>query len=450
MNLTEAVKAAGVVGAGGAGFPTHIKINTKAECFIINAAECEPLIETDKFLCRNFADQLVEGIVAVSDHLGAKRSVIALKEKYTKEISCLKEAIQKADADIEIYEMKTFYPAGDEQVIVQQVCKTSVPERGIPIDVGVVVSNVGTVINVMEAMRQRPVTEKYLSIVGEVDTPIMVKAPIGTGIRECIAKAMVKIQSYAVLLGGPMMGKVLETEEEIDKAVITKTTGNIMVLPRDHYLINWNRLSFHKMVAHARSACIQCRMCTDLCPRYLIGHNIQPHIVMRNIWREAVITDDEEYKKIFGNAVNCCDCGLCEMYSCPMGLSPCRVNRHIKKRLREKGLEIERNKKPIARDVVDIHKVPTGRLVARLGLSNYEGQHAKECYEVMPKEVFVMLSQHIGMPALPVVKMGDLVQKGDLIAAANEKGISANIHSSLDGTITEITNLGIRIMRRED
>jgi Na+-translocating ferredoxin:NAD+ oxidoreductase RnfC subunit len=450
MNLTELVKAAGIVGAGGAGFPTHIKLNTKAECFIVNAAECEPLIETDKFLCRNFADKIIQGILVVSEHLGAKRNVIALKAKYTKEIAGLKEAIHKASAVIEIYEMKTFYPAGDEQVIVQQVCKTSVPERGIPLDVGVVVSNIGTVMNITDAMNGIAVTEKYLSVVGEVEAPIMVKVPIGTRIIDCIAKVKVKIPKYAIILGGPMMGKIIDNEKELETAVVTKTTGNIIILPPDHYLIKRNRLSFDRMAQQARSTCIQCRMCTDLCPRYLIGHNIQPHIVMRNIWRESVITDEKEYIKAFGSAVNCCDCGICELFACPMSLSPSRVNRYIKTRMKEKGIQIERNLKPIAREAVDIHKTPTDRLIARLGLSSYEGQHANECYDVEPKEVFILFSQHIGMPAVPVVKVGDQVKKGDLIAAANEKGLSANIHSSMNGTIIELTEKGARISRKEE
>jgi Na+-translocating ferredoxin:NAD+ oxidoreductase RnfC subunit len=427
-----------------------VKLNTKADCFIINAAECEPLIETDKFLCRNYADTLVWVIMTVAEHLGAKRKVIALKAKYKAEIACLKEAITKAAADIEIFEFKTYYPAGDEQVIVQQVCNKTVPERGIPIDVGVVVSNVGTLLNIADAIFGIPVTEKILSIVGEVDVPIMVRVPIGTQIRECIAKAKVKIPNYAVVIGGPMMGKVMSNQEEIDKAVVTKTTGNIMILPPDHHLIRWNNLPFERMASQARSACIQCRMCTDLCPRYQIGHEVHPHMVMRNVWREAMITDETEYKKAFGSAANCCECGICEMFSCPMGLSPCRVNRNIKKRLREKGIQIERNRKPEAREGVDSHRIPTDRLIARLGLSSYSGQHATECYDIYPEEVYILFSQHIGIPAIPVVRLGDKVRKGDLIAAANEKGLSANIHSSMDGTVTEINDFGARISRKED
>lgn len=173
MSLIETVKDAGIVGAGGAGFPTHVKLNTKAEYFIVNAAECEPLIETDKYLCRTFADELIKGIMYISQHLEAKKSYIALKAKYKAEIAALEEAIQKNNADIEIFAMRTFYPAGDEQIIVEQITGRTVPERGIPIEVGAVVDNVGTVISIYEAMAEgTKVTDKYLSVVGEVAEPI--------------------------------------------------------------------------------------------------------------------------------------------------------------------------------------------------------------------------------------------------------------------------------------
>lgn len=450
MNLAETIKEAGVVGAGGAGFPTHVKLNTKADCFIMNAAECEPLIETDKFLCRTYADKIIEGMLAVSKYIEAKRTVIALKNKYQEEIACLKTAILKVSANIEIFEMKPFYPAGDEQVMVQQICNKSVPERGIPIDVGAVVNNVGTLLNIADALKGIPVTDKYLSVVGEVENPIMLKVPIGTLISECIAKAKPQITEYAIILGGPMMGNVIWDINEINETVVTKTTGNIIILPSDHYLIRRTKVPIKRLAMQAKSACIQCRMCTDLCPRYLIGHKINPHIIMRNIWREGTISDDYEYKAAFSDAINCCDCGICEMFACPMGLSPRRVNQYIKKQLKEKKIQIQRNLKPEARESVDLRKIPTDRLVARLGLSSYDGLHAHECYEINPKEVFIPFHQHIGKPALPVVSVGNKVYKGDLLAAANDQGLSANIHASMEGFVTEITDIGARICRKEE
>ena len=207
MNLTEAVKAAGVVGAGGAGFPTHVKLSAKAECFLVNAAECEPLIETDKYLCRTFPDRVVAAAVAVAGHLGAKRTVIALKGKYHAEITALEGAISRSGAQVELFRMKTFYPAGDEQTMVQQVTGRSVPERGLPLDVGCVVDNVGTLLNIQDALEGTPVTEKYLSVVGEVKEPILLKVPVGTALTACVAEARPNLADYALIVGGPMMGK---------------------------------------------------------------------------------------------------------------------------------------------------------------------------------------------------------------------------------------------------
>lgn len=446
MNLVEIVKDAGIVGAGGAGFPTHIKLNAKAEYFIVNAAECEPLIETDKFMCRTFPDALVGGISIIAAHLEVKHAVIAIKGKYKTEISALKDAIKRQNASIEIFEMKTFYPAGDEQIIVQQVTGRTVPERGIPLEVGAVVNNVATVIGVFEAATAGKSTyDKYLSIVGEVPEPIMLHVPIGTSIRECINAASPVITNYAIILGGPMMGRVYSDDAAIDALTVTKTTGNVIVLPRDHYLIKRAQVTMERIKNQTRSACIQCRMCTDLCPRYQIGHRMKPHLVMRNVWREDFIDSDKEMEAAFGDAVNCCSCGVCEMFSCPMGLSPRKVNDYMKVKLREKNIQVPKTEDPTARSTVEITRVPTDRLISRLNLGKYNGKHAHICDSLHPAEVFIPLSQHIGKPAIAVKAVGDTVVAGELVAAADESGLSANIHASINGVITEITSAGIRV-----
>jgi Na+-translocating ferredoxin:NAD+ oxidoreductase RnfC subunit len=446
MNLIDIIKDAGIVGAGGAGFPTHIKLNTKAEYFIVNAAECEPLIETDKYLCRTFADELIKGILFISKHLEAKKSVIALKGKYKAEIAALKEAIENNGADIEIFEMRTFYPAGDEQIMVQQVTGKSVSERGLPIEVGAVVDNVGTVIGIYNAITTgKKTTEKYLSVVGEVKEPLMLKVPIGTSIRDCIQAATPTLSDYAIIFGGPMMGRVVDEDTLIDQQYVTKTTGNIIVLPKDHYLIKRTKVSIDRIKHQTRSACIQCKMCTDLCPRYQIGHRIKPNLVMRNVWRENIIESNEEFEKCFGDAINCCDCGICEMFACPMGLSPRRVNQYMKGKLRERGITVEKNTNPKARSSVELSKVPTDRLIARLGLGKYNGLHAHTCITLSPKDVWIPFSQHIGKPAKAVKAVGDKVLEGELIAIADDSGLSANIHASINGTVCDITPFGMRI-----
>lgn len=449
MNLTDAVKAAGVVGAGGAGFPTHVKLSGQVECFIVNAAECEPLIETDKYLCRTFPDRIVKAVGIIREHLGATRAVIALKGKYKPEIAALEKAISQQNAQIELFQMPTFYPAGDEQTMVQQVTGRVIPERGLPANVGCVVDNVGTVLNVLDALEGKNVTDKYLSVVGEVKEPIMLHVPLGTSLRECVAAAKPNLTNYALIVGGPMMGKTLVDEKAIDEAVVTKTTGNLIVLPKDHYLFRRAQLPLQTIRHQAMSVCIQCHMCTDLCPRYLIGHKIRPHMMMRNIWREEQVQDNDEYLQTFGDAANCCSCGVCEMFACPMGLSPRKVNEYLKGQLRNRGIQVPRNMEPEAQPTVDIRKTPTDRLVARLGLSEYYGAHAHTCLELTPDEVFIPFQQHIGKPAVAVKGIGSAVEKGELIAKADE-GLSTNIHASVTGIVTDITPKGMMIRRRKE
>ncbi|SFB28829.1 Na+-translocating ferredoxin:NAD+ oxidoreductase RNF, RnfC subunit [Acetitomaculum ruminis DSM 5522] len=450
MELLEAVEACGVVGAGGAGFPTHIKLKAQSEYFLVNAAECEPLIETDKYLCRSQAQRLVDTVGKIAAHLNADKPVIVLKDHYHEEIKAVEEAIKELNSNVTIFKIRTFYPAGDEQSLVEQVTRRSVPERGLPLDVGCVVSNVGTVLSVADALEGKPVDWKYLSVTGDVNEIKMFHVPVGTPVLKILEKVNIRPKDYSVIMGGPMMGKMLSDKKAIEEAVVTKTTGNLLVIPSDHYLVRRSNLPLRTMIRQAASVCIQCRMCTDLCPRYLIGHDVFPNKVMRNVWREENITDNDSYLEIFGSAANCCSCGACEMFSCPMGLSPRRMNEYIKGKLRQRGIDVPKNTSPQARSGVDIHKIPTERLIARLGLSEYDTHKSpNDLIEFEPEECIIPLSQHIGKPASAVVSKGDSVNKGDLVAKAAE-GLSANIHCGIDGLVTDVTDTKIVISKRGD
>ena len=444
MDLIEAVFNAGIVGEGGAGFPTWAKLKTKADCFIINAAECEPLIETDKYFMREFPREIIAGTVASARQVGASRIVIGIKSKYHREIESLKNAIKEQGENVEIFEMPSFYPAGDEHVLVYLITGKSIPARGLPLDVGCVVGNVGTMRSVFHAMDGQPVTHKYLSVTGAVKEPILMRVPIGTHFRECVNAAGPQLERYAVISGGPMMGAVISDQQKIDEAVVTKTTGNIMVLPEGHSLIQRTAVSFERIRLRSRSACIQCRFCTDLCPRYLIGQEMEPHKVMRGLWCEDMIKSDEEYLKTFGEALNCSGCGVCEMFSCPMNLSPRRVNEYFKGVLRAKGLDQKPNQHPQANRDFMHRLVPTERLAARLDLLKYYPLRAEKLIDYVPKEVWIPFKQSIGKPAVPTVEEGCRITCGQLIGKAQE-GLSSNIAASMDGTVTEINALGARI-----
>ena len=439
MSFIETIKEAGIVGAGGAGFPTYVKLN---------AAECEPLIETDKYLCRTFPARIIKTAVQIAEHLEAAHCVIATKAKYKQEIAALREEIDRQKAKVEICEMRTFYPAGDEQVIVQEVTGRVVPERGLPLDVGCVVDNVGTVLSIADALEGKPVSEKYLSVTGAVKKTQMYHVPLGTSVLEILEHAEVIENPYAVIVGGPMMGKILRTKEEIKQAVVTKTTGNLLILPKDHYLVKRTEIPRESMIHQAAAACIQCRMCTDMCPRFMLGHEVRPNMVMRNLWKASMLTDDREFEKAFGSAANCCSCGVCEMFACPMGLSPRKMNEYAKTLLRERGINPQKNGHPEAREEIQYRKIPTERLIARLGLTPYVTHELPEEKELHVRECKLLLSQHIGKPAVAAVKVGEQVEKGALVAHAAE-GLSVNIHSGLGGTVKEVTEQYIMICGEE-
>ena len=440
MNFLDAVYNAGVVGAGGAGFPTHLKMTKEVGTFIVNGAECEPLLEVDKFLMREKTYELIKGMEIIAGNLKAARVVLGLKKKYKAEIKKLSETIKELDSNVELFLMDNFYPAGDEQIMVKDITGKSIPAGGIPLDVDAVVSNVGTVINVYEAIEEKPVTKKYVSILGEVNNPVMLEVPIGTSFEECIKRAGgVKIKNYAVIEGGPMMGKIVHRDELAEKAVI-KTTGALIILPEDHYVIKRKERPEAHILNESRAACIQCRMCTDMCPRYLIGHELRPHRVMRAM---GMGEQDEEILK---EALICCECNVCELFACPMGISPKSTNTYLKGVFREKGVRYNGNKEmPPEHEMRDYRKIPVSRLIARLSLSRYYNNKISDLQELKADKVKIFLSQHIGKPAVPLVKEGDRVIEGQRIAEVGREEFGANIHASINGTVSKVEKSYIEI-----
>lgn len=230
MDLIESIFNAGVVGCGGAGFPTHVKLKASPEILIINGAECEPLLRTDRYLMIHEADKLISGIDLICKEMSIPDACIALKKTYTREIEALSDAIRKAGSKVRIHPMDSFYPAGDEQVVVYEVTGKVVPPAGIPLDVGAVVDNVATIIAVADAAAGAAFTDKYLTVTGEVREPSILKAPVGTSYARCIELAGgTTSDRVMVVSGGPMMGRPMSWEDAM-KTSVTKTTSGILVL----------------------------------------------------------------------------------------------------------------------------------------------------------------------------------------------------------------------------
>ena len=433
QNDIQRVKDAGIVGAGGAGFPTHVKLNSQCEIVIINGAECEPLLRVDQQLMEFYSEEVVAGLKIAMRVTGAKKGVIGLKGKYKNAITNLEKVIRN-ESSISIKVVGDYYPAGDEQQLVYEVTKKVVPLMGLPLDVGAVVINVATAIHVARGV---PVTERVITVAGDVETPLTFNASIGVPFSELIKESggPTDTKNYVLLVGGPMMGFV---EEDWDTPV-SKVTGGIIILHKDHSLIVKKTRKTETDLQLTKAICCQCSYCTDMCPRYILGKNTEPHKVMRGLANE-----DPNALGVISSVVSCCDCGLCTYYACPMDLDPGKITNMVKQSLLKLGARTEKEVPFEVEPLRESKKVPTKRLIGRLELDEFNVA-APLIHEIYTTDkVKILLKQHIGVSATPVVKVGETVSKGTLIGSCYDK-LGANVHSSIDGEVVTITEKYIEI-----
>jgi len=422
----------GLVGAGGAGFPAHIKLKSRPEILILNAAECEPLLHKDKEILLHHADRVLEGMRMAMDMTGAGRGIIGIKAKQKALISELKT---KLDGRIHIEPVGDFYPAGDELTLVHLTTGRMAPPGALPVQAGCLVQNVETLYNLASGT---PVTEKWLTVAGAVEKPATLKVPVGTRVRDVLSHFRITASPCIVRSGGLMMGKV---EPDLD-APVTKMTGGLIVLPEAHALSGiYQRYSDSgATVRTAKAACDQCSFCTELCPRYLLGYPVRPETAMRNILFGRV----QEETAHPGNAF-CCECNLCTLYACPEGLDPKGAAVLEKRIARKKEMTAVSQAKP--HPMLPYRKVPISRLKQRLGISGFQDQGPFESIEWKPEVVCIPLLQHIGKPAVPCVNEGDRVQGGQMIGRPDGDASTA-VHASMDGRVSKVTEREIILSRQ--
>ncbi len=432
-DLITAVRQAGVVGEGGAGFPAHVKYDAQVETVIANGCECEPLLHSDQYLMQNHAAEIASALQMVMAATGASRGVIATKKKYVSVLEAFQSAI--AGSGLELATLDNFYPAGDEQILVREITGRSIPPLGLPKDVGALVANVGTLLSVRQAMDGKPVTHKVLTITGEVARPALLRAPIGTPLEECVSHCGgPTVDDPVFMVGGPMMGSFLDQPQDMSSAVVTKTSGGIIVLPRGHYLHQSATLSLHTMQMRAAAACIQCRYCTELCPRYLIGQSFETHKVMRAFGGGG----DTAMGAM--QAALCCGCGVCELFACPMRLSPRRINNMFKAKFAQEKVAFNgpREIHEEQADLRDYRKVPLPRLAIKLDIDQYMDIHPEFVGDYTPAQVSIPLGQHLGAPAEAVVQAGQQVRTGDCIGEIPQGALGARVHASIDGVVADV------------
>lgn len=431
MSLVETVKSAGIIGCGGAGFPTHVKIDTKVDVVIANGAECEPLLNTDQRVMETYAEELVEGLLLIVKNVGAKQAYIAVKEGYERAIAALSPRVAEVD-NLELALLGNFYPAGDEQILLTEITGKIVPEGGIPLNVGAVVSNVLTMVQVARASGGRPVTEREVTLVGEVMKPQVITAPIGTPVADLlqVARPRIPVEEMAVIDGGPMMGRIVGTD-----SAVNKTTSGFVFLSKDHPLIQWRTIPMSAMVRRSVAACCQCRECTEVCSRFMQGHRIEPHLMMRSLAYHS----DEPTRAMTG-AFLCSQCGLCE-FACPMNLSPRRAFVDILERFRTSGFRNPHRGAPeVPHEFRRYRKIGKDRLTRRYRLTDYESHDLVLGAMPDPPAVRLSLTQAAGVPPEPVVEVGSSVSKGDLVARAPKGKLGANLHASISGHVAIIEN----------
>jgi len=294
--LKEKIKAAGIVGMGGAAFPTSVKLSPPKEkpidAVLINGAECEPYLTADYRMMLEKPAEIVEGLQILMKALGVSKGVIGIENNKPDAVAKMKDAAKNA-AGVEVLALEVKYPQGAEKMLIKAILGREVPARGLPMDVGVVVQNVGTALAVYEAVRfGKPLIERVVTVTGEgIKEPKNLLARVGTKISELIDECGgFRDEAAKVIAGGPMMGFALSSLD----VPVTKGTSGILVLPE-------------KDVTHSEEfgPCIRCGRCIDACPMGLMPSML------------SVLAETGHYEDARDyNLYDCFECGSCT-YVCP-------------------------------------------------------------------------------------------------------------------------------------
>ncbi len=426
MELKALMKNAGIIGAGGAGFPSYAKLAEGADTLLINGAECEPLLYTDYIILKRELGTVLEGINAVLSNTGITRAVLAIKEHTAKRLSFTDgEAL---DESIRVKVLPDVYPIGDEVSLIYEALGRLVKPASLPITVGVIVYNVETMYNLgYTVKRGAPVTKKWLTVGGDIEKSVVVRVPIGTKIDELLERLGIEVdEEHTVIDGGPSMGKIINPR----RASVTKTTKGILILPNNTQAIMSKLTDERLAISRAETACCQCTRCTDMCPRALLGYPLEPHKMVRTAMGVA-----EALPQMVLSATLCCGCGICESIACSQGISPRAVINGYKAVLAKNGMRFFSRQDVAVTDEREYRMVSSERWAATLGVKKFD-RVAEYIGEIVDFDRFeIPINRHIGAPSVPVVRDGDRVSVGDVIAEAAD-GLSIPQHAVADGIVT--------------
>ncbi|MDY7028492.1 MAG: electron transport complex subunit RsxC [Spirochaetota bacterium] len=294
--LLDVITENGIVGLGGATFPTNVKFSIpkgkKAELFVVNGVECEPYLTIDHRLMLEKTDELLEGVEIIDKILAPERLAIAIEENKPDAIQLMEEKIAERGLNIEVIPLKLKYPQGDEKLVLKAITGEEVPSGGLPIDIGAVVSNAGTVYSIYEAVVfSKPLIERFVTVSGgaikdPANLKVRVGTPIGDLIEECGGFTEVPAK---IVVGGPMTGF---TVYDLDTPVIKGTSGVLALTAKE---VN----------SAGRTNCISCGRCIQVCPM-----GLNPTTLFKKV-------DHLAYDEAVDLGLNDCrECGSCG-YVCP-------------------------------------------------------------------------------------------------------------------------------------
>jgi Na+-translocating ferredoxin:NAD+ oxidoreductase RnfC subunit len=272
-----------------------------------------------------------------------------------------------------------------------------------------------------------------------VKSPVTLRVPLGATYRDCLAAAGgLTTQDPVLCLGGLMMG---QTTDDLDTP-ITKTATGVVILPRTHHTIE-RKLKPNKVQAKiGKSACDQCRYCTEYCPRFLLGYAVEPHQVMRSL---AFTATGADYFNQW--AAMCCACGLCTLYSCPEELFPKEACDDAKAEMRARQIKWTGPMNPKPHPMHDGRRVPIKTLARKLHVLEYDLPAPLSAEIISPRRLVLPLKQSAGTPCLAKVKRGDRVSAGQVIGEPALNALGAILHAPLAGVVLEVNEQRIVLER---
>ena len=435
--LQEKIRSAGVIGAGGAGFPTHMKLTSNIDTVLINASECEPLLYTDFTILQRHFDRVIAGGQAVRSALGAREVVVGMKRHTAKSLH-FTDGCEAGDR-CRVKVLPDVYPMGDEIILIYQALGRVVPPGQLPASVGAVVINVETAYNIANSLEGIPVTKKWITIGGDVPKPVVCRVPIDSSVQAVLQAAGVSVpEDHVVLDGGPAMGNLINPLV----AVVTKKTKSILILPESIPAVVFKMAPVERMLRRTSSACCQCFRCTELCPRHLLGYPLEPHRTLRGA---ASALPWVELK----TASLCSGCGVCTLMACCQDIAPSAIMPAVKRELSRKRAGYRSKAATVPAAERERRLVPDSALRRRIGVEEFN--RVPEFVGDLPvrqRRYALPLSQHVGKPSVPVVSAGDRVEAGRMVAKA-DAGISAALHTPVAGKVETVAKDRIEITADE-